>query len=197
MSAAPSREPEWTTSAHPSREAMVLATTSLAELEHAFVRGDTPALDGLVGWEFRGINATPRGLPPFPRLLGIRKFVKGMYADEHGRAMGYNSPVVQNVLDGRWRTKPSEARPKRFGFYTVAAVDATARDNAYLHALLLDYGKGGNPALDVSRGLRDYLVQLAPDRYLGKAYYALGAARLPAGFFILERWRRAQLPVER
>lgn len=192
MSAALKLEPEWTTSAHPSREAMGLANASLAELEQVFLRGATPALAGLLGWEFRGINATPRGLPPFPKLLGIRKFVKGMYADEHGRAMGYNTPVAQNVLDGRWR-----AKAKRFGFYTVDAVDATARDNAYLHALLLDYGKGGNPRLDVSRGLRDYLVQLAPDRYLGKAYYAVGAARLPVGFFILERWRRAQLPVER
>lgn len=180
------------TSEHPSREAMVLARASLAELEHAFLRGATPDVDDLVGWEFRGINATPRGLPPFPALLGIRKFVKGMYRDEAGRAMGYNTPVAQNALDGRWR-----AKPRRFGFYTVAAVDATSRDNAYLHALLLDYGQGGNPRLDVSRGLRDYLVQRAPDRYLGKAYYALAGARLPVGFFVLERWRRAQLPVER
>jgi hypothetical protein len=196
MTAMLAEAPRYTTSAFPSREALELASGSLAELERALQRGTTPEVEDLVGWEFRGINATPRGVPPFPRLLGIQKFVKGMYRDQAGRAMGYNSPVVQNVLDGRWRTKP-EGRAKRFGFYTVDAVDPTARDNAYLHALLLDYGRGGNPALDVSRGLRDYLVELAPDRYLGKAYYAVGPARVPAGFFVLERWRPAQLPVER
>ena len=83
--------------------------------------------------------------------------------------VGYNTPVEQNVLDGRWHT-----RPKRFGFYEVAAVDATARDKTTFrgHAvLLLDYGKGGNPAYDPTQNLRDYLVSVDgnPDLYLGKA----------------------------
>ena len=185
----------FTTSALPSSEALALIRASPAELERAFQRGATPALGALLGWEFRGLNATPRGLPPIARLAGIQKFIKGMFADGDGRAMGYNTPVAQNALDGRWTTRPGA--PKRFGFYTIAPVDPTARDNRYLHALLLDYGRGGNPARDVSRGLRDYLVALTPDRYLGKAYYALGAVRVPAGFFVLERWREAQLPVER
>jgi hypothetical protein len=187
-------------SALPSLAALALAHAALGELEHAFQRGVTPDIEALLGWEFRGINATPRGTPPFARLAGIQKFVKGMFRAADGRAMGYNTPVVQNVLDGRWQTKPSEAAPRRFGFYEVAPVDATARDNRYLHAVLLDYGKGGNPAWDVSRGLRDYLVQLEasdPDRLLGKAYYALGPSRVGVGFFVLERWRRPQLPVER
>jgi hypothetical protein len=100
---------------------------------------------------------------------------------------GYNSPVKNNVLDGRWHVAP-----KRFGFYEVARVDPTARDNVYLHAALLDYGKGGNPMLDPSALLRDYLVQVDatnPDLYLGKAYGALGPLRIPTNFFILERHR--------
>ena len=39
----------------------------------------------------------------------------------------------------------------------------------------------------------DYLVQVDaedPDLYLGKAYYAAGPARIPVGFFVLERLRR-------
>jgi hypothetical protein len=187
--------PRFTTSALPSPEALALVRASPAELERAFQRGATPAPGDLLGWEFRGLNATPRGRPPIARLAGIQKFVKGMYTDDAGRALGYNTPVAQNALDGRWMTRPGAA--KRFGFYTIAPVDPTARDNRYLHAVLLDYGQGGNPAWDVSRGLRDYLVALTPDRYLGKAYYALGPARVPAGFFVLERWREAQLPVER
>jgi hypothetical protein len=108
--------------------------------------------------------------------------------------MGYNCPVVQNALDGRWRTQPSDDAPKRFGFYEVAPVDPTARDNHYLHALLLDYGRGGNAFWDPSRNLRDYLVQVDagnPDLLLGKAYLAAGPARIAMSYFILERFRRA------
>jgi hypothetical protein len=180
-------------SALPTMAALALAHAPQRELEQALQRGTTPDEGALVGWEFRGINCTPRGAPPIARLAGIQKFVKGMFRAEDGRVMGYNSPVVQNVLDGRWRTRPSDAAPKRFGFYEVAPVDATARDNHYLHALLLDYGKGGNAAWDVTRGLRDYLVQIDavdPDLLLGKALYAIGPARIAAGFFVLERWRR-------
>jgi len=164
----------------PTPRALALEATSRAHLEQLFVDGETPDLDALVGWEFRGINQ-----PTWARTLGIKKFVKGFFRHEDGRVMGYNSPVQQNVLDGRWHTEP-----KRFGFYEVAPVDAIARDNVYLHAVLLDYGKGGNAAYDPTRGLRDYLVGLGPDLYLGKAYYAIGPARIATNFFILERFRR-------
>jgi len=172
----------------PSAAALALERATHAEVELAFVRGATPDLDDLVGWEFRGINH-----PAWARLAGIKKFVKGFFRGEDGRVMGYNCPVVQNVLDGRWHTKPSDTAPKRFGFYEVAAVDPTRRDNAYLHAVLLDYGRGGNKLWDPSRGLRDYLVQIDPanpDLFLGKAYYALGPLRVHSNFFILERHRR-------
>jgi hypothetical protein len=167
----------------PTAAALALERASHAELDLAFVRGETPDLDSLVGWEFRGINH-----PAWAKLAGIKKFVKGFFRTEDGRVHGYNSPVVQNVLDGRW-----QVAPKRFGFYLVAPVDATSRDNAYLHAVLLDYGKGGNKPWDPTRGLRDYLVQVDPanpDLFLGKAYYALGPLRVHTNFFILERLRR-------
>lgn len=172
----------------PTPAALALEQASHAQLELAFVRGETPELDQLVGWEFRGINH-----PAWARLAGIKKFVKGFYRDDDGRVMGYNSPVVQNVLDGRWRTTPSDTAPRRFGFYEVVPVDATSRDNAYLHAVLLDYGRGGNKPWDPTRGIRDYLVQVDPanpDLYLGKAYYALGPLRVHSNFFLLERFRR-------
>ena len=167
----------------PSREALAPERATHRELELAFVRGETPELDNLVGWEFRGINH-----PAWAKVAGIKKFVKGFFRTEDGRVKGYNSPVEQNVLDGRWHVAP-----KRFGFYLVAPVDATARDNAYLHAVLLDYGRGGNKPWDPTRGLRDYLVQVDPsnpDLFLGKAYYALGPLRVQSNFFILERLRR-------
>jgi len=165
----------------PSPAALGLERMSWRELEATFLRGVTPDLDALVGWEFRGINH-----PGWARIAGIKKFLKGFFRED-GRPMGYNSPVAQNVLDGRW-----DVAPKKFGFYEVHAVDATARDNAYLHAVLLNYGRGGNKPYDPTRNLRDYLVQVDPanpDLYLGKAYYALGPARVPTNFFILERHR--------
>ncbi|MBA3463847.1 MAG: hypothetical protein H0T46_28075 [Deltaproteobacteria bacterium] len=184
--AAPARLP----TPFPSREALALEATSRAGLETIFQNGSMPDLEGLVGWEFRGINRLPLNFIPFGQLVGIKKFLKGFFRGGDGRVMGYNSPVdSSNALDGRWNIKP-----KKFGFYEVHEVDATARDNEYLHALLLDYGKGGNKPYDVTRGLRDYLVQVSPDNpdlLLGKAYFAVGPARIGAlNFFILERHRR-------
>ncbi len=178
----------------PSRAALALEQASWDALETTFQRGTMPDLDGLVGWEFRGINRLPLNDLPLATIVGIKKFAKGFFRAEDGRVMGYNCPVVQNVLDGRWHTKPSDAMPKRFGFYAVHPVDPTARDNNYLHAILLDYGKGGNARLDPTRGLRDYVVQVDannPDLLLGKAYYAIGPGRIGGlNYFILERWRR-------
>lgn len=156
-------------------------------LETVFLRATTPDPAALVGWEFRGTN-----VPAWMHVIRNKKFVKGMFRDERGDVYGYNCPCVQNRLDQPWQTKPDDRAPTRFGFYRVDAVDPTARDNAYLHALILDYGRGGNKPLDPTAGLRDYLVQVdADDRdlYLGKAYYAVGPARVFTNFFILERLR--------
>ena len=178
----------------PTPAALALEAATWAELDRTFVRGATPDLDALVGWEFRGINRFPLYPLPIPQMLGIKKFMKGFFRTEDGRVMGYNCPIVQNVLDGRWHAKPTDTAPKRFGFYEVTPVDATSRDNNYLHAVLLDYGKGGNSRWNVARGLRDYVVQVDannPDLLLGKAYYAVGPGRLGGlNFFILERFRR-------
>jgi hypothetical protein len=178
------------TSALPSQNALALEQMSVGELETVFVRGATPDIDALAGWEFRGINHL-LGLGPvrFPlaRAFGIKKFAKGFFRTEDGRVMGYNRPVQNNALDGRWNVSE-----KRFGFYEVYPVDATAYDNKYLHAVLLDYSRGGNPAADPSQVLRDYVVQVDPknpDLFLGKAYSAIGPLRIPTNFFILERFR--------
>jgi hypothetical protein len=157
-------------------------------LEVVFLRGTTPDLAKLVGWEFRGTN-----VPGWARLLGIKKFIKGFWR-EGEEVLGYNCPVVQNSLFEPWDSLPSNLHPKRFGFYKVTPVDATAKDNRYLHAALLNYGEGPNPPWEPARGLRDYLVQVDPDNpdlYLGKAFYALGPLRVATNFFLLERHRLA------
>jgi hypothetical protein len=171
----------------PSQAALALLRLRRSELETRFLQGRTPQPGDLTGWEFRGINT-----PAWARAAGIQKFIKGFFSTSSGQLMGYNSPVVQGPLNDHWQVRPSAAAPTRFGFYTVDAVDATARDNAYLHAVLLNYGRGGNARFDPTAGLRDYLVQVDPgnpDLYLGKAYYALGP-RVATNFFILERHGR-------
>jgi hypothetical protein len=142
---------------------------SMKELETVLLRGTTPDLEALAGWEFRGTNT-----PAWAKLAGIKHFRKGFYKDAHGDVFGYNR-------------NPRGGDAPRYGFYRVDIVDATARDNAYLHAVLLDYGRGGNKVYDPTRGLRDYLVQVEDDVFLGKAYYALGPIRLATSFFVLER----------
>jgi hypothetical protein len=157
-------------------------------LEVVFLRGTTPDLAKLVGWEFRGTN-----VPGWARLLGIKKFIKGFWR-EGEEVLGYKCPVVQNSLFEPWDSLPSNLHPKRFGFYKVTPVDATAKDNRYLHAALLNYGEGPNPPWEPARGLRDYVVQVDPDNpdlYLGKAFYALGPLRVATNFFVLERHRLA------
>jgi hypothetical protein len=178
-----------------------LARRSNRALERVLIRGETPNVDSLVGWEFRGTNT-----PWTAWLLRIRKFVKGFYRDSQtGSVCGYNIPVIQNGLDKAWLARPSESEPKRFGFFSVTPVDATARDNAYLHALLLDYSGGGNPRLDVTNLIRDYLVRVEPgsdDVLLGKVYIAIGSIRIPASYFVLERYgptayTRSRIPLLR
>lgn len=161
----------------------MLANMSRAELERIFVRGGQPQLEALAGWQFSGWNC-----PRLARLAGIRKFVKGFYWNQD-RLYGYNCAVRQNERSAPWLSKDG-AFAERFGYYRVAAVDACAKDNQYLNAVLLDYGAGDNKSYDPTRNLRDYLVQVDadnPDLFLGKAYYALGPLRVPANFFLLQR----------
>lgn len=168
----------------PTAAFLDLVGRSRSALEEALLRGATPALDELVGWEMRGMNT-----PPWARAARIRKFVKGFERRPGGQVLGYNRAVRQGPDRAAWQVTGDP-----FGWYLVSSVDPAARDNAYLHAVLLDYGRGENRRLDPSRGLRDYVVRVdepGAELYLGKAYAAVGPARVPVSFFVLERLRRA------
>jgi len=169
----------------PSADYRLLAGRSRAELERILVRGDTPSVDSVTGNEYGGWNH-----PPHMGLLGIRKFIKGFFRTGDDRHFGYNTPARQDGLDHAWSARPDEDHPKRFGFYRVAPVDAEGRHYRYLHALVRGYGQGGNTAYDVSRIIRDFLVRVEPgsdELLLGKAYLALGPARVFSNFFLLQR----------
>jgi hypothetical protein len=176
----------------PSTEYQDLATRSRSELERLFVRGEAPSLEALAGTEYGGWNH-PRRMA----VLRIRKFIKGFAETEDHRHVGYNTPARQDGLSHGWSARPDDEHPKRFAFYRVLPVDPEGRDNRYLHALLLDYGQGNNPPSDPSRFIRDYLVRLeegTDELLLGKAYLALGRARIYSNFFLLQRLGPPGLP---
>jgi hypothetical protein len=176
-----------------SSEFQHLAMLDRRALETLMIQGERPDLDALPAWEYRGLNI---GAPA--RLLGIQKFIKGFLGRPSGEVRGYNVRARQNGPGAPWVALPAGQMPRHFGFYTVTMVDPTARDNAYLHALLLDYGRGGNGRLTPVSALRDYLVRVAPgsdDLLLGKAFIALGRPRVPVGYFLLERHQPADYNV--
>ena len=171
-----------------------IAAMKPRRLEQFMVRGQAPDPQALTGREYRGMN-----LGPWPRVLGIRKFVKGFFVRK-GQVFGYNVRARQNRPDDAWLARLSGGKRKRFGFFRVLPVDPESRDNAYLNGLLLDYGQGGTPPLDVTRAIRDYVVRLKPgsdDVLLGKAYMAIGPLRVPLGYFLIERQRDGEVPTER
>ena len=170
-----------------------LAGLKTAELEKIFQAGKTPDFEKLNGWEFKGYN-----VPFFAKLLGIKKFKKGFFMKDD-RQWGYNIPIYQNAIDDPWRCKPVDHNPKRFGFFSVKVVTPEAVENKEPGALILNYADGKNLPWEGSF-LRDYVKQVDPDNddlYLGKAYSALGSARIAPSFFIIERDRQAPpTPVE-
>jgi hypothetical protein len=175
------------TLAVPSAEALELAALSKATLVQRMRQGRRPDPEALAGWEYLGVN-TAR----FLRAAGGDRFVKGFQRGGYG----YNRRVGRGSRTDPW-LPPGQPDPPPFAFYSVAAVDPTARDNRYLNALLLDYGAYAASALDPAGRIRDYLVALddAHDRLLGHAFVAVGRARVAATFFVIERFREQATPV--
>lgn len=169
--------------------ALCLATKD--HLEEVFRLGAQPVMKSLAGWEFKGYNVFEPA-----ELVGIRKFKKGFYLEDPSRdpalgISGYNVQIHPNTLGEPWIDKTKKGEPIRFGWYDVYPVSLSETDNKYPNALLLNYSLSPkNFALDPSRLLRDYLVQVYPDNpdlLLGKAYGSLGPMRIFLDFFVLER----------
>lgn len=169
--------------------ALCLATD--AYLEDVIRKGRAPDMSGLVGWEFKGYNVLE-----VASLAGIRKFKKGFYLEDPERdpelgICGYNVQIHPNTLGEPWIDKTKRGEPIRHGWFDVYPVSLSEIDNKYPNGLLLNYGSSPkNFALDPSRVLRDYLVQVYPDNtdlLLGKATAAVGPVRVTLNFFVLER----------
>lgn len=167
-----------------------LCRAPFSRLEEIMQSCPAPSTELLAGWEFRGFNVAA-----VTELLRIRKFKKAFYADAANptQLYGYNVRVEQNGRERPWVPVWRQGQPIRHGLYDVYTPQPDSKDAAYPQSLLLDYGCGRNAMFDPSQVLRDYLVQpdpAEPDVFVGKAYVALGSVRVPAGFFILERYNR-------
>lgn len=154
---------------------MGLPLRRLAAVHAAGTRPD-PAV--LAGREYRGANR-----PATSRLLGIRRFVKGFEQDPDGTVRGWNKQVRGASLHAPWTAvRRKDGRVAWAPFLVLPGPAGTT-------GLLLDYGAATDPEPGVARRLRDVLVRVEPgsdDVLLGRAYLALGARRLPVGWFVLE-----------
>ncbi len=167
-----------------------LALSSNDRLETIMQNGTMPDVRDLAGWEFRGYNTLD-----LTGLLGFRKFKKGFIANREiksptERIEGYNLKVVQNGIIDDW----IDTGAPRYAFYEVYPAKDDPVDNKYPNSILINYGASNkNPVYDPAKFLRDYLVQVYPDNkdlFLGKAYVALGKARIFVSYFVLERNNR-------
>jgi hypothetical protein len=163
-----------------------LAETRGRHLHEFFIRGEAPDMAALAGWEYHGVNM-PATLP---KLLGIRRFIKGFLADGDGGLIGYNKQVVGADLDSPWTPRPRHDGRERYAYFAVRTVDAGGVESRHLNALLFDYGTAPEPEPGIASRLRDYVVRVVPgsdDLLLGRAYLAIGRRRVPVGWFAIDR----------
>ncbi|MCU1457863.1 MAG: hypothetical protein JWL73_1955 [Actinomycetia bacterium] len=169
----------------PSADYLALVRTPRAGLAAVMRRGDTPDINALTGWEWRGTN-----MPATSRLLGLRRFIKGFAPTEGERIEGYNVSVSGADLSSPWKERRQRDGRREWAEFTVTPIDPAATDNRYLHALLLDYGAVAAPEPGIAGRLRDYLVRVVPgsdELLLAHAFAAFGQVRVPIGWFVLER----------
>jgi len=169
-----------------------LCLGSPADLDRAMAQGAAPDTDAMCGWEFYGYNTLPLTV-----ALGIRKFKKGFYKRSKSRTTmaGYNVKIRPAALDGPWTAGgPGGAY---VGYFDCSLVGAGAKESLHPNALLLDYGADSRNALVDGSFLRDYVVMpdpSHPDILLGRAYAALGGARVPVSYFVLQRAHASSQP---
>lgn len=162
-----------------------VARSGPRRLHQLMLRGEPPAIEELVGWEYRGIN-----MPPTSALLGLRRFIKGFVADDEAVALGYNKLVPGTDLTAAWTPRVRSNGRAAYAPFAVGPVDPSSRDNRHLNAVLLDYSAAPVPEPGMPARLRDYLERVVPGSdhlLLGQAFMAFGGARVPIGWFVLER----------
>jgi hypothetical protein len=164
-----------------------LAGATPAELRALLAAGqpiDPAALDDT---EYLG---TSLGLPAMIERLTWTTFKKVFHRDpDRGALRGWNVRIDQRAPG--WRERTRGGAPATFGHFAVVPLAGRRLPIACPAGLLLDYGRGGNGALDPIARLRDPIVAVAAgsaDLLLGWSYLELGPMRVATpSFFTLER----------
>lgn len=169
-----------------------LCSSTDETLEEVLRNGVMPKFDDVMGYEYRGWNT-----PFFASWVGILRFKKGFFWDTGagGRPRGYNKNIEPGKITELWQEKGPGGKSAPFGFYEIQPQLEVA-GSPYPNSILLDYNCPRNLAVDPTKLLRDYVVQVHagdPTLLLGKAYLALPGD--PAiSFFILERVGESVVP---
>jgi hypothetical protein len=158
------------------------------ELREMLASGYAIDPDAIAGHGYRGISL---GLPDIAVKLSWRTFQKTFHRLPDGRLVGWNVRVEQRGLGATSVAKSRKSAPWCFGFYEVVPGAGKGMPTAPEHALLIDYGLGGNGLFEPFRPMRDPLVALekgSAERLLGWSYARFGPLRIPTpSYFLLER----------
>jgi len=163
-----------------------------SELRRRIVEGHPVDPAALEGWAYRG---TSLGLPRVVERLTWKTFQKTFYRQpETGRLVGWNVRLEQDGVDAPSRPKRRGGVPVTTWHYEVRPPDGVRLPRGFDRGLIIDYGRGNNPALDTIRLSKDPLVAVEPgnaDVLLGVTYLALGplCVETPT-YFLLEREHR-------
>ena len=132
---------------------------------------------------YRGISL---GLPHWVEAFAWTTFIKTFHRDPETQGLrGWNVRLNQTGIAGEIEPqRKKDGSPRTFGHF---AVTDNAKDS---NGLLIDYGLGGNGALDPTRYLKDPIVALEANsvqRLLGWTYLDFGRVISTPSYFLLER----------
>ncbi len=153
-----------------------LDRTQLAE---ALAAGHTIAPEALANRVYRGVSL---GLPAFIDRLAWKTFAKVFFRDRERQILrGWNLRLEQTGLEGPLVPLQKRGADFAFGHFRVEPAAGYTLPRALPQALVLDYGRGGNPRFDPTRAVRDPIVAIhegSADLLLGWTYLDLGALRI-------------------
>jgi len=168
-----------------ARSAAAIAALGPAGWAEVLAGGHAIDPEALVGVSFLGRSL---GLPPVIERLTWSWFRKEIARDDGGLIRGWNVRVEQRAPH---RPRLRAGRPWTFGHYEVVPLREGECPRPVGDGLLLDYGRGRNPALDPTGLVRDPIVAVTAgsiDVLLGWTYVRLlGRSIGTPSWFVLER----------
>ena len=161
---------------------------SREQLAAALAGGHVIASDALANRIYRGVSL---GLPAFVDRLAWKTFAKVFQHDRERHVLrGWNLRLEQTGLAGALVPLQKRGHDFHFGHFHVAPAAGYRMPRPLPQALVLDYGRGGNPRFDPTNAIRDPIVAVHPgsaELLLGWTYLDLGAFRAGTpSYFTLE-----------